>query len=75
MEVRFIDGEGVHVRQPDDVVEMFAHDDGFYWIDVPSWDEEAAALLTGLGCHPLVIEGCQQRNYVPPCTATRTTSS
>ena len=65
MEVRFIDGEGVHVRQPDDVAEMFAHDDGFYWIDVPTWDEEAAALLTGLGCHPLVIEGCQQRNYVP----------
>ena len=52
-------------READDVVELFAHADGFFWIDVPTWDEEAEALLEGLGCHPMVIEGCRQRNYVP----------
>ena len=26
---------------------------------------EAEALLQGLGCHPMVIDGCRQRNYVP----------
>jgi Mg2+ and Co2+ transporter CorA len=65
VEVRFIDGQGTRTCVADDVVELFAHDDGFYWIDVPSWDEEADALLAGLGCHPMVIEGCRQRNYVP----------
>ncbi len=65
MEVRFIDGQGVRRCEPDDVVELFAHDDGFYWIDIPTWNDEAEALLTGLGCHALVVEGCRQRNYVP----------
>ncbi len=65
MEVRFIDGEGVRTCEVEDVVELYAHDDGFYWIDVPTWDDEAEALLKGLGCHPLVVERCQQRNYVP----------
>jgi magnesium transporter len=65
MQVWFVDAEGVHPREPDDVVELFAHDDGFFWIDVPVWEEAAGALLTGLGCHPMVLEGCRQRNYVP----------
>ncbi|MEO6511904.1 MAG: CorA family divalent cation transporter [Nocardioides sp.] len=65
MEVRFVDGQGVRLCDPEDVVELFAHDDGFYWIDVPTWDDEADSLLTGLGCHALVLDGCRQRNYVP----------
>jgi len=65
MEVRFLDATGAHPREPDDVVELFAHGDGFWWIDVPVWDEDAEALLSGLGCHPMVVEGCRQRNYVP----------
>jgi len=65
VEVRFLDGHGVRRCDPDDVVELYSHDDGFYWIDIPVWDAEAESLLTGLGCHSLVIEGCQQRNYIP----------
>jgi Mg2+ and Co2+ transporter CorA len=65
VEVRFLDGHGVRRCDPDDVVELFSHDDGFYWIDIPVWDAEAESLLAGLGCHSLVIEGCQQRNYIP----------
>jgi Mg2+ and Co2+ transporter CorA len=65
MEVRFLDAEGAHPRDADDVVELFSHADGFFWIDVPAWDDDASALLAGLGCHAMVIEGCRQRNYVP----------
>jgi Mg2+ and Co2+ transporter CorA len=65
MDVRFIDKDGAHVRDSDDVVELFMHDDGFFWADVPVWDAEIGAFLDGLGCHPRVIEACQQRNYVP----------
>ena len=38
---------------------------GFVWIDVPTWDAEAEAVVEALGCHPLVVAGCRQRNYVP----------
>ena len=65
MQVWFVDADGAHPRDPDDVVELFAHEDGFFWIDVPVWEDAAGDLLTGLGCHPLVLEGCRQRNYVP----------
>jgi magnesium transporter len=65
MEVRFVDASGAHLRDPDDVVEMFAHDDGFFWIDIPEWSEDSEGFLSGLGCHPMVLEACRQRNYVP----------
>ena len=65
MQVRFIDEAGAHPRDPTDVVEMFGHDDGFFWVDIPVYDDEADAFLEGLGCHPMVREGCRQRNYVP----------
>lgn len=65
MQVRFLDADGVHDRDPDDVVELFARAEGFFWIDVPTWDAESESLLRGLGCHPLVLEACAQRNYVP----------
>jgi magnesium transporter len=66
MDVRFIDKDGgVHQRDADDVIELFTHEDGFFWIDVPEWDAEISGVLEGLGCHPRVIEACQQRNYVP----------
>ncbi len=65
MEVRFVDASGVHLRDHDDVLELFAHDDGFFWIDVPVWDDDSAAVLTGLGCHPMVLEACARRNYIP----------
>jgi len=65
MEVRFVDASGVHLRDHDDVLELFAHDDGFFWIDVPEWDDNSAAVLTGLGCHAMVLEACARRNYIP----------
>jgi Mg2+ and Co2+ transporter CorA len=65
MKVLFLDGDGAHPRAAEDVVELFAHEDGFFWIDVPTWDVESEALLRGLGCHPMVLEGCRRRNFVP----------
>jgi Mg2+ and Co2+ transporter CorA len=65
MKVLFLDGDGAHPRVAEDVVELLAHEDGFFWIDVPAWDAESEALLRGLGCHPMVLDGCRRRNYVP----------
>lgn len=55
----------MHEQLPDDLVTLLLREDGFVWVDVPSWDEDTAGLLQGLGCHPMVIEACQQRNHVP----------
>jgi len=65
MEVRFVDSTGAHPREPEDVVELFAHEDGFFWIDVPVWDDASEEVVLGLGVHPMVLEACRQRNYVP----------
>src|SRR3954452_3567376 len=65
MHVRFVDASGVHDHDLDDVVVLLNRDDGFLWVDVPVWDEQAEGLLKGLGCHPRVMESCQQRNHVP----------
>lgn len=65
MQVRFVDAEGAHRRESDDVVSLFTHADGFFWVDVPVWDEEADGFLEGLGCHAMVREACRVRNYVP----------
>ncbi len=65
MDVRFIDEAGAHPAEPDDVVVLLARDDGFVWVDVPVWDDDCEAFLEGLGCHPMVIEGCRVRNHVP----------
>jgi Mg2+ and Co2+ transporter CorA len=65
MQVRYVDAVGIHPREPDDVVELFGHDDGFFWIDVPEWDDQSEALVRGLGCHAMVLEACGRRNYVP----------
>ena len=64
MDVRFVDAEGAHPHDSDDVVELLCRDDGFVWVDVPAWDEQVDGFLQGLGCHPLVIEACRTRNHV-----------
>jgi len=65
MDVRFVDEKGAHPHESDDVVELLCRDDGFVWVDVPSWDEQVDGFLEGLGCHPLVIDACRHRNHVP----------
>ena len=65
MDVRFVDASGAHVKDADDVIELLLRDDGFVWVDVPTWDDNAEAVLEGLGCHPQVLESCRIRNHVP----------
>ncbi|NUR10045.1 MAG: magnesium transporter CorA family protein [Nocardioidaceae bacterium] len=65
MEVRFVDAEGVHDHDSDDVVTLLGRADGFLWVDVPEWDDQVEGLLKGLDCHPRVMDSCQQRNHVP----------
>jgi magnesium transporter len=65
MDVRFVDASGARPHDSDSVLSLLGRDDGFVWVDVQQWDDEADRLLAGLGCHPLVLEACRQRNHVP----------
>ena len=65
MHVRAVDAGGVHELESDDVVTLFAREEGFLWVDVPTWDVEAEGFLHGLDIHPRVLEACSRRNHVP----------
>jgi Mg2+ and Co2+ transporter CorA len=67
MEVRLVDRDGVHERSAEDVEQLVGDraDPGFWWVDVPEWDDDAETLLQRLGAHEMVVEACRRRNYVP----------
>ncbi|MDH2415522.1 magnesium transporter CorA family protein [Nocardioides sp. CER19] len=65
MDVRFVDASGAHQHDIEDLTALLDREDGFVWIDVPQWDDETTRLLSGLGCHPRVVEDCRRRNHVP----------
>lgn len=65
MDVRFVDASGAKDHDSDDVVGLLPRDDGFVWVDMPSWDDQGEGFLAGLGCHPEVIASCRRRNHLP----------
>ena len=75
MEVRFVDASGAHQHRSGAVLSLLDRDDGFLWVDVPLWDDEAQMLLSALGCHPRVLEDCARRNHVPTVHGTASTTS
>ena len=66
MQLRFIGPAGV-VEHPVDVLpDLLSRSDGVVWLDIPTFDEQAAGLLRDVfGFHPLAIRDCAQRNQVP----------
>jgi magnesium transporter len=65
MDVRFVDASGAHPHHSDDLLSLLDRDDGFVWADIQRWDDETPQFLSGLGCHPQVLEACRRRNHVP----------
>ena len=66
MDVHRVCSAGLSTHDRSELDDLLGRADGFVWVDVPRWDDEAEALLRdGLGCHPLVLEACRQRNHVP----------
>jgi Mg2+ and Co2+ transporter CorA len=65
VEVLRVSAEGVERRGPGDLDDLLAGD-GVVWVDVPSWDDEAAAVLTErFGIHQRAAADCARRNPVP----------
>lgn len=65
MDVHLIDERGVHERTVDELPELL-RGDGIVWVDVPTWDEQAADVLSHVfGMHPLAVRDCSVRNRLP----------
>jgi magnesium transporter len=61
-----VTGDGARACPPADVPGLLEQRDGFVWVDVPVWDEDAERLLAPtLGMHPVAVETCARRNYLP----------
>jgi magnesium transporter len=64
--VMSLTGDTVHTHAPSDVKELLTRDQTLIWVDIPECSDEAIELLTDvLGCHPLAVRDCMQRNRVP----------
>jgi magnesium transporter len=65
MQIRVISPEGLESRQVDELEKLLAGPD-LVWVDLPSWDDEAAEVLGRLlSLHPRAVQDCAQRNPMP----------
>jgi Mg2+ and Co2+ transporter CorA len=59
-------GDEVSTHSLAEVQELLTRDGTLIWVDIPECSDEAVGLLTDvLGCHPLAVRDCMQRNRVP----------
>ena len=67
MELRWIsDAEGVSRRELAELPDLLERTDGFLWLDIPTWSEQAADILANrFRFHPMAIDDCRNRNHIP----------
>lgn len=66
IELRWFDADGVTRRPTDELAALRRRTDGFCWLNVGTWSEEAERLLSEqFGFHPRAIRDCRERNHVP----------
>jgi magnesium transporter len=69
MEVMLVTPDGAEWHSPDELDTLLADakaGHGVVWVDVPVWDDAAAAeLTTRCGIHPRAAADCAKRNPVP----------
>ena len=66
MELRWIDSEGASNHDLGELEALLHRTDGFLWLDIPEWSDEAEALLAGeFHFHPIAIAESRNRNHIP----------
>jgi magnesium transporter len=65
VDVLRLSADGVEKHEPEELEELL-HGPGIVWVDVPTWDDVAADVLTGrFGIHERAAADCARRNPVP----------
>ena len=66
MKLRWIDSNGMSVRDIAELSALRKRSDGFIWLDIPEWSEEAEAILSNeFHFHLLAIAESKSRSHVP----------
>jgi magnesium transporter len=66
MELRWIEPKGVSNHDLVDLSDLRQRSDGFLWLDIPEWDDDAETLLSNeFKFHPMAISESRNRNHVP----------
>ena len=66
MKLRWIDSEGVSVRELAELPALRKRSDGFLWLDIPAWSDAAESILANeFHFHPMAIAESKTRNHVP----------
>ena len=66
MMLRWIDSDSVSTHDVAELADLRKRTDGFLWLDIPEWSEEAEAILTNeFRFHPMAIIESKTRSHVP----------
>jgi magnesium transporter len=66
MALRWVDSSGITHRDLAELPDLRQRDDGFLWLDVPTWSTEAEHLLAEeFAFHPMAIAAARERNHIP----------
>jgi Mg2+ and Co2+ transporter CorA len=66
MKLRWIDSEGASNHDLAELEALLHRTDGFLWLDIPEWSDEAEALLESeFHFHPIAIAESRNRNHIP----------
>ena len=66
MKLRWIDSDGVSVRELAELPALRKRSDGFLWLDIPEWSDAAESILANeFHFHPMAIAESKTRNHVP----------
>jgi magnesium transporter len=64
--LRWMDDSGARVCELTELAALLARTDGFLWLDVPEWSEEAERILADtFKFHPMAIHDSRERNHIP----------
>jgi magnesium transporter len=66
MKLRWIESNGVSSHDLAELPDLRKRTDGFIWLDVPEWSDDAETLLArDFGFHPMAINESRNRNHIP----------
>jgi magnesium transporter len=66
MKLRWIDSNGVSNQDLAELPALPKRTDGFAWLDIPKWSDDAQAILANeFHFHPIAIAKSKNRNHIP----------
>lgn len=66
MDLRFVTKTSMEDHPIEDLAALRERSDGYLWLDIPQWSDDAAALLRDdFGFHQVALDYCRDRNHMP----------